>query len=949
MSSHTPSPSSVGVVHEPSVHPDPRLSLHAVDEHEVLHRLDVDPDRGLEPAVVQRRLDDLGPNVLAEAVQRPAWKSFLDQFRNFLILILVAAAVISFVVSGEVKTPGVILAVVALNAVLGFVQERRAERSLEALRSMLTVRARVVRGGSVNEVDSTALVPGDIVMVEAGDRVPADARVLDAISVEAEEAALTGESAPVAKSAGTVPAEAPLGDRTNTLFMNSTITRGRATAVVTGTGMSTEIGRIAGLLRSTEEEPTPLQKQLNHVAHVLAGLAGVVVLLVFAIGLFRGQSFSELFVTAVALAVASVPEGLPAVLAVTLALGAHQMAKRNAIVKRLASVETLGCTTVICSDKTGTLTMNQMTARAVWIEGRSFDVTGEGYHLDGRITGSDGSVVGAGDLAEAMAGLALCNDSEVRPTPNGEPEVIGDPTEAALTVLASKAGVDVTELRRAHPRRSTVPFDSATKYMATVHDIVDLSGNPRTRLYVKGAPDVLLSRCSRMRGPDRSAPIDPESTGEIETRNAQLAAEGLRVLGLAWKDLTPQEAARFDTLDPDALHVEVDGLEFVSLIGIVDPPRPEAREAIRLCERAGITVKMITGDHAVTATAIATELGLRGGTLTGAQLDAMDDAGLEEVIDDVAVFARVSPEHKLRLVRVLQRRDNVVAMTGDGVNDAPALKQSDIGVAMGITGTEVSKEAATMILADDNFETIVDAVRRGRTIYDNIVKFVRFQLSTTIGFGLTFLTAAATGIAVGKPFTALQILWVNIIMDGPPAMALGVDPPASNTMQRRPRPVAERILMPSRVGRLVFLGLIMSVGSLAVMLTAPDFVMGDAVAGTVAGTMAFTTFVFFQFFNLLNCRAEHGTAFRRDMLTNAKLWGIIAVVAALQVAAVHVGFLQSLFDTTSLTAVQWFVSIAVASSILWLEELRKLFAGPVLGRLRRSPHDPAKEVHDVGQ
>ena len=902
---------------------------HAQEASDVLAALGVDAAVGLSPDEAARRLAEHGPNVLAEEAGRPSWKAFLDQFRNFLILILIVAAVVSYLVSGELKTPIVILAVVLLNAVLGFVQEQRAEKSLEALRSMLTVRARVRRGGDVVELDSTELVPGDVVQLEGGDRVPADARVLEAISVESEEAALTGESAPVLKSTDPVAADAALGDRSNTLFMNSTITRGQAVAVVTATGMSTEIGHIAGLLRSTEEEPTPLQKQLDHVAHVLAGLAAVVVALVFVIGLVRGQSFSDLFVTAVALAVASVPEGLPAVLAVTLALGAHQMAKRNAIVKKLASVETLGCTSVICSDKTGTLTMNQMTARSMWLAGVRYDVTGQGYSTDGSVVPLEAGVH-APEIDEAMLGLALCNDSEVRTAENGEPEVVGDPTEAALTVLSTKSGLDVAEVRRAHPRRVTVPFDSATKYMATLHDLVTPDGERVVRLLVKGAPDVLLDRCATARVKGSTVALDRTLRAELDGVNTELAATGLRVLGLAWKDLDPDQSERLTKMEPDDRHDELRELEFVSLIGILDPPRPEAKDAIALCTKAGITVKMITGDHAVTASAIAAELGLKGGSLTGADLEHMDDAALEEVIDDIAVFARVAPEHKLRLVRVLQRRDNVVAMTGDGVNDAPALKQADIGVAMGITGTEVSKEAATMILADDNFATIVDAVRRGRTIYDNIVKFVRFQLSTTIGFGITFLTATATTIAAGKPITALQILWVNIIMDGPPAMALGIDPPASDTMRRGPRPMSEKILMPSRVQRLVFLGLIMAVGSLGVMMTAPDFEMGAAVSGTVAGTMAFTTFVFFQFFNLMNCRAEYGTVFRRDMLTNGKLWAIIGVVALLQVAAVHVGFLQELFDTTSLSSTEWLVCLVVASSIIWLEELRKLAARIVL-------------------
>jgi Ca2+-transporting ATPase len=872
---------------------------------EVLVRLDVDPDQGLSPDEARARAAIYGPNRLAEEARRGALMRFLDQFRNFLILILLAAAAVSFVVAESPTTPLVILGVVLVNAVLGFVQENKAERSLEALKKMLVVRARARRGGTVVELPADDLVPGDIVLLEAGERVPADGRLLVAVSLEIEEAALTGESQPVTKSPAELAVlDVPLGDRSNLAYMNTTVTRGRGEMVVTATGMQTQIGTIAGLLRSTIPERTPLQKQLDHVAHTLAALAGVVVLLVGVIGMLRGQTFHDLFLTAVALAVASVPEGLPAVLAVTLAVGAYRMAQRNAIVKQLASVETLGATTIICSDKTGTLTLNEMTVRSLHLEGRDVEVTGEGYHPIGELSASDGGPMPA--VADLLVPFVLCSDASVR-----HGEVVGDPTEGALVVAAAKAGIDFDTARKASPRVAEIPFDSAAKYMATLHE-ARVGGRRCIRMYVKGAPDVLFARAAH-------------PSEDLAAANLALAQRGLRVLAVGYRDLDPEAV----DLDGD-LGPLVRDLTILGLAGILDPPRPEARDAIALCRKAGIRVKMITGDHAATADAIARALGIEGSTVTGTDLDHMSDEELEDRINSIGVFARVAPEHKLKLVRVLQRKGNVVAMTGDGVNDAPALRQADIGVAMGITGTEVTKEAATMVLADDNFATIVEAVKRGRTIYDNIVKFVRFQLSTTAGFGITFLTATATGIAAGKPFTALQILWVNIIMDGPPAMALGVDPPAPDVMVRRPRPLAEKLLMPRRLVRLIFFATVMATGTLAVLLTAPDYVGNTRLEGTVAMTMAFTTFVFFQFFNVLNARNEYLSALGRHSLVNWKLWATIGVVIVLHAAAVHLGPLQEVFDTTSLSAAQWATCIAVASSILWLEEARKLAVRVVL-------------------
>jgi len=880
------------------ISPSRTTSWYSLDGSTVLDRLSVDASTGLADDEVRSRLAASGPNRLADPPKRPKWRALLDQFRDALILILLGAAVVSAVVSQEAKTPIVIAVVVLLNAVLGYVQEQRAEKSLEALKKMLVARAKVRRNGRMEEIDTADVVPGDIVLVEAGDRIPADGRLLVATNLEIEEAALTGESVPSVKGVAVIDrGEVPLGDRKNLAFMNTTVTRGRAELVVTATGMDTELGRIAGLLRSTESERTPLQQQLDALGHKLAMLAGFVVVLVFAIGLIRGESFADLFLRAVALAVAAIPEGLPAVVAVTLALGTVAMAKQHAIVKKLAGVETLGCTSVICSDKTGTLTLNQMTAVSLWFQGRVHEVSGSGYSTQGAIGRKPGDDPLA--LDEALVPMALCADAEVR-----DGGIVGDPTEAALVVLAAKGGLDAPSVRAEHPRLAEVPFDSTNKFMATFHRMETPSG-PVVRMFAKGAPDVLLARAASVLGSDDAA---------AHAENRRLGSQGLRVLAVAQRDLPESVFTEFVDDGGDVVDL-VDQLQVVALAGIVDPARPEAKLAIAECRSAGIRVKMITGDHAATAAAIGSELGLDGAAVSGADLDAMTDDDLRARIDDIAVFARVAPEHKMRLVQALQAKGNVVAMTGDGVNDAPALKAADMGVAMGITGTEVTKEAATMVLADDNFATIVRAVRQGRTIYDNIVSFIRFQLGTTLGFSVAFLGASSFNIAGAKPFTALQILWVNLIMDGPPAMALGVDPTREDAMDKSPRPRGEQILTRSRLAKLLLVAAVMGVGTLAVLHLAPS---------EVAGTMGFTTFVAFQFFNILNARDDRRSVFRRSTLSNRTLWLSLLVVALLQVAAVHLGPLQSLFETSSLSAAEWLVCLSVSSSILWVEELRKL-------------------------
>ena len=893
-------------------------TFHDLPPDVVARTLDVDISHGLTDEAVTDRRAWHGTNELAEVSRDPAWKRFLRQFRDLLSLILLVAAAVSYAVSGELKTPIVVLVVVFANAVIGFVQENRAEASLDALRRMLVVEVRVRRKGEMRTVPAQDLVPGDVVAVEAGDRIPADGRVIEAVQLEVEEAALTGESLPVTKTAEPVEGdEVPIADRTSMVHMQTTVTRGRGELVVTATGMDTEIGRIAGLLRGAKTERTPLQRQLDHLAHSLAKLAGAIVGLVFAIGIIRGQDLSDLFLTAVALAVASIPEGLPAVTTVTLAIGVSQMARQHAIVKQLASVETLGCTTVICSDKTGTLTLNQMTAVELVTQGEGLAVTGDGYDPTGEIL-ADAHDLALGDVLEPMA---LCSDATIRrDDTDGTWLLVGDPTEGALVVLAAKGGVDASRRRAEWPRIGEVPFDSAHKLMATVHGHDDPS---RVRLFAKGAPDALLDRSTQVLGAGGELVPVEQLRDEIEAHNARLAADGMRVLAVARRDLDREE---WDAADDELSTVR--DLTLLALVGIVDPPRAEARLAIADARRAGIDVKMITGDHASTAAAIGDDLVLAGDgrdvvAVTGRDLDAMTDEELEGRIDEISVFARVSPEHKMRLVAALQRRREVVAMTGDGVNDAPALKQADIGIAMGITGTEVTKEAATMVLADDNFATIVEAVRRGRGIYDNIVKFVRFQLSTTLGFAAIFLAASVLGIASGQPFTAIAILWVNIIMDGPPAMALGLDPVDDSVMDRPPRPRDEPILTRTRWSAVAFSAVVMAAGTLSVLAWAPG---PEAVAGvaTVAGTMAFNTFVLFQFFNILNVRDDHLTVFRRATFTNRRLWMALGAVLALQVAVTHLGFMQRLFDTTSISAGQWLVCIGVASSVLVAEELRKL-------------------------
>ncbi|WP_449063471.1 cation-translocating P-type ATPase [Planomonospora algeriensis] len=897
---------------------------HALPPAEVVRRLGVDPHTGLSSAEAALRLERHGPNQLDEAPREPRWRAFLRQFQDLMIAILLIAAVVSAVVVREWETPAAIVLVVLLNATIGFVQETRAEASLEALRRMSVTTATVRRDGRTLRLDARELVPGDVVAVEAGDRIPADGRLLASASLEVQESALTGEALAAHKSAGAeIGEDVPLADRATAVFMNTSVTRGRGEMAVTATGMATETGHIAGMLTATEQEPTPLQRQIDALSRTLALMAGVVVVIVAVLGLLRGQEFGALFMTAVSLAVAAIPEGLPAVVAFTLAMGTGRLARRGAIVKRLASVETLGGTSQICTDKTGTLTLNEMTARELVAASRRFTVSGRGYAAEGRIRTTDGTPPPA-SLDDALLAMALCTDAVLR-----DGEVIGDPTEGALVVLAEKGGIDVAALREERPRLLEIPFDSDYKFMATFHRWTDDAGREIVRCFVKGAPDVLSARAVRHLGEDGIAAFDDAARKRYDRANADLAGQGMRVMAVGGEDF-PAEG-----FDPgDDPKVLLDRITLFALVGIVDPPRPEARRAIAECHDAGIRVRMITGDHAATAGAIAGELGIPGEAVTGADLDGIaDDAELARRLDDVGVIARVSPAHKIRIVRALQGRGDVVAMTGDGVNDAPALRKADIGVAMGITGTEVTKEASTMVLTDDNFATIVGAVREGRGIYDNIVKFTRFQVSTALGFVLTFLIASLTGIAGGAPFTALQILFVNLVMDGPPAMSLGVDPVSHDAMSRPPRRPRERILTRERLVRALLASSVMAAGTLAVLVWAPGPEPRLEEAG-VAGTMAFATFVFFQAFNLLNVRHDTRTLFSRESFENPSAFVATAAVLVLLVLVVEMDVLHGFFTTVDLTSEQWLTCAAVGSVILWEGELVKAV---LRGIHRRNP------------
>ncbi|WP_348944216.1 HAD-IC family P-type ATPase [Chitinibacter sp. FCG-7] len=881
-----------------SAHPPALSHAHALDVDEISTRLGVTPAQGLDAAAVRQQRSVFGDNTLPQTAIRSRWRVLISQFRSALILVLLGAALLSALI-GNLKDAAIILTVVLINALVSFYQEYRAEQSLSALKAMLPPQACVRRDGLRCSVDASELVPGDIVLLEAGDRVPADGRIIVAAGLEIDESTLTGESIPTRKEASAaLNLHTTLAERHNMAYMNTLLTRGRAEMMVSATGLASEMGQISLALANSREAPTPLQEQLDRLGKKLGLIAIVLVGMLAVLEWLRGEQLAHIVINTIALGVAAIPEGLPVVVTVTLALGMHQMAKRHAIVKRLASVETLGCTTVICSDKTGTLTLNQMTARTLWYQQRHFVIGGQGYQRAGEVNAQDTAPLP--DFSVLSSALTACNDSHLN-----DEQVIGDPMEAALRVLASKLSAPTSS----PARLAEVPFDSQHKYMATFH-----ANAQGVLLYVKGAPDVLLDLCSHIQLGDQVQQMDLAGRAAALQHYQQLAAQGLRGLLIACRQLTPEQFAPQHEQAAQMAHVQ--HLTLLGLIGLQDPPRQEAGSAIAHCKQAGIAVKMITGDHQSTGLAIANQLGLRGHCITGAELDSMSDAELAAKVDEIAVFARVSPVHKVKIVAALQAKAHVVAMTGDGVNDAPALKTADIGIAMGKNGSAVAKEAATMVLTDDNFATIVSAIHQGRTLYENILKFVRFQLSTTIGAVLTVFVAPLLGLPA--PFTPIQILWIAIIMDGPPAISLALDPARADIMNQPPRSQSEAVLTPPRLLRILAYGGTMMVGTLGVLAWGLNSGSEES-----AATMAFTTFVLFQFFNVFNARNERHSALNEHFFSNRMLWLSLLGVLALQIIAVHWPPAQALFATHGMEWSDWPLCIAVAASIWLLEEGRK--------------------------
>ena len=919
---------------------DPREDPSCLPVDAVAARWQADLQRGLSSTEAARRLAADGPNALRTAARRPAWRRMLDQFNDPLIYLLLAAITVAFGawwVEGRHGWPVdavVIALVVVLNAVLGWLQEAKAENAVAALARMTAVTSSVRRDGQLMRVPSADLVRGDLLVLAEGDTVGADARLAQAASLRIQEASLTGESEAVLKDAAPLAAPAPLGDRTSMVFKGTAVVQGTALAVVTATGMQSEVGAIATLLEDTRPEPTPLQKEVSRIGRML-GVAVVLIALIVVgtvLVVSKADTTAELIAVmllGVSLAVAAVPEGLPAILSVVLALGVQRMARHNAIVKNLSSVETLGSATVIASDKTGTLTRAEMMIQRVVTASGSTRVTGSGYTPEGRFEHAGGPLT-AGPLHEEhiaiLSGGSLAGNAALRQDDSGSWGIQGDPTEAAFLVAERKLGAADRRERR-FARVAEVPFSSERKMMSSIE--LDHEHGDERVLVSKGAPDVLLGRCSHMRVGADAVPLDAVSRQRILGEIGELSDAAMRTLAVAYRVLGPEES-------PDLAEELEHDLTYVGTVGIIDPPREEAKVAIAQARRAGIRVIMITGDHPRTAARIAADLGLAepgAEVLSGAGIDALDEQAFAQAVQRTSVYARVAPAHKLRIVDALQAQGEVVAMTGDGVNDAPALKSADIGVAMGVTGTEVTKEAAKMILADDNFATLVEAVREGRGIFDNIRKVLRYLLSSNMGEVLTIfigvIAATTLGLNDGAgamvlPLLATQILWINLVTDAGPALAMGVDPETDDVMARKPRRPGDRVLDARMWASVIGTGSVMAAITL---LTLDAYLPGGLIAGqgdiATARTAAFTVLVLAQLFNCLNARSERASAFR-GLFANRWLWGTIGLSLLLQVGVVHISLLNTAFSTTPLTLAQWFGCVATASTVLWASELRKL-------------------------
>ncbi|MFH0897241.1 MAG: cation-transporting P-type ATPase [Candidatus Bathyarchaeota archaeon] len=862
---------------------------------------------GISEEEAKKRLERYGPNELKEEKRTTPLEIFVNQFKSILVVILVVSAIVSAFISMREDEPltdtVVILVIVVLNAILGFIQEYRAEQSVEALKRMVSPRAMVLRDGHEQSIESKNLVPGDIMLLEAGSRIAADSRLIEAAQFEVDEAALTGESQPISKKLGVVPTETGIGDRTNTVYMGTVITAGRGVAVVTNTGMTTEFGKIAGMVQLIEVTEPPLKKRIEKMGRQLGLISIISTVAVFFLGVFvRTTKLEEMFMIAISMAVSAIPEGLPAVLTITLALGTARMARQNAIVKKLASVETLGSTTVICSDKTGTLTKNEMTVSCVYSHSKSLNVLGTGYVPKGEFTfdGKNFDAKSDGNFELLLRIGALCNDAHIEAVCNNSQangdswNAFGDPTEIALVVAAAKADIWQEELKTSYPRVNEFPFDSTRKMMSTIHKTPEGSD---LVAYIKGAPEIILDRSVNIYENGVARSLSEENRRQILSETFSMANDALRVLAIGYKVLRCTQELKIEEAES--------GFTFVGLVGIIDPPREEVPLAVKTCRQAGIRSVMVTGDHKLTAVAVAKKIGMLEdetpkSVFTGKDLSNMSDEQLDAVIEDVRVFARVSPEHKMRIAQSLKRKGHIVAMTGDGVNDAPALKAADIGIAMGIKGTDVTKEASDMILADDNFATIVNAVRGGRHVYDNITKYIRLMLAANFDEFIAIILAALMGIPI--PFLPIHLLWINLMSDGLPAVALSIDPADPDLMRYKPRDPNESIL--SRFWRFILFAAILDLVSDFIPYLAIYYTTGSVVQ---ARTVAFTCITFFEVLLAYQCRSESHHILKlgwKGFIANKMLAISVVITLALQISIIYVPFLNEIFHVVPLTSFQ---------------------------------------------
>ncbi|MBW4506724.1 MAG: cation-translocating P-type ATPase [Scytonematopsis contorta HA4267-MV1] len=938
---------------------DSNVVWHSLEVEKAIQLLNTDADKGLTTQEVQQRVEKYGLNELKETSGRTPLEILIDQFKNIMLLMLIGVAIVSGVLDFIALRDGTlkdgipfkdtiaIMAIVILNGILGYVQESRAEQALAALKKLSSPNVRVIRDGKLIDVAAPQLVPGDVMLLEAGVQVSADGRLIEQSNLQVRESALTGEAEAVNKQSKLeLPEDASLGDRLNLVFQGTEVVQGRAKVLVTNTGMTTELGKIAEMLQSVESEPTPLQQRMEQLGNALVTGSLILVALVIGIGLLLKGNFIELLETSLSMAVAVVPEGLPAVITVTLALGTQRMVRQKALIRKLPAVETLGSVTTICSDKTGTLTQNKMVVQSVYTNNDVFKITGEGYAPKGdfQLGGDTVSIDNYPEISPLLIACAACNDSVLQQE-NGEWTILGDPTEGALVTLAAKGGVEKDQWNSKLPRVAEFPFSSERKRMSVITQIEEVASgvSPLTDIdpavanlvsensqkylmFTKGSPELILARCNRVQIGTKATPLTEKQRQLILGQNDQMASNGLRVLGFSYKPIAQVPPEGSDEKS------ETD-LVWLGLVGMLDAPRPEVRAAVEECRQAGIRPVMITGDHQLTAKAIAKDLGIAEGgdrVLTGQELQRMSDQELEQNVDEVSIYARVSPEHKLRIVQALQRRGRFVAMTGDGVNDAPALKQADIGIAMGITGTDVSKEASDMVLLDDNFATIVAATKEGRVVYTNIRRFIKYILGSNIGEVLTVAAAPILGLG-GIPLTPLQILWMNLVTDGLPALALAVEPPEADVMQRPPFSPRESIFARGLGSYMIRIGIVFAIITIALMSWAYNYTNSEAYikAGgdkEVWKTMVFTTLCLAQMGHAIAIRSNNRLTIQMNPLSNPYVLGAVGVTTVLQLMLIYVEPLRAFFGTHQLSGLELLICFGFSALMfVWIEAEKVFF------------------------